>query len=445
MLDDYMDHRDLVTIVAEDKTIEKAVLDKNYYYYSAQKDQKSNCKEFLVGLAACELLRGDYSRSESILELLLTLNSKITDQALSFVIGLSYYKVQKHCQAIDYFNSALIIEKSLTKEYLIDIKLLESYTYTRNYTQSIEHFNNNSSKIPDECLSRVLCNIGYCYEQLGQSNKAIDCYKSVSALNSDLSCVCDVWVSILQYNCAGILEKIQQELDKHAENAQEWYEWSYFLGLYYIRQEKYSQATRILKNLCNAPFNKEVYLCCLASVLLTTGNICDSFVCYLKAAALDQSIPEIWYNIAVLYSIVGQKEVQPALLRAKKLDTSNVLPYSIDLNTKVLPIRLNLADFGAVKSLVKKKVKNPVKIKKEVYKKFDIIVPTPIKVSQPITTRQDQVKTEFNIRNNFTHQLCFNFLDFINKKLKTEEYNEVTQAATILAKIGDLPIKRNRA
>ena len=183
------------------------------------------------------------------------------------------------------------------------------------------------------------------------------------------------------------------------------------------------------------------------------GNVCEAFMCYLKAASMNPYVPEIWYNIALIYSSLGQNEADSAMIRAKNLDTSGLLPQIVDKNSQVLKVRFNLARFG------EKRQANPSKIKPIITQSRvkheskanepQIVVPTPIKTTQlmPVSKEEFAVPNvqQIPIQDMFIYKACFSFFNSLTTQFcKKSPNSEDTQAAEILTRIGDLPYKRYR-
>ena len=404
----------------------------------------------LLALGACELLKKDYQKSEQYFESIIEEQPKKVNPLLWFAIGLKYQRMQKYKNAIDSFKISITQNLVLKKKtFLIHIKFIECYISLRNYNEAILHYTLHSTEIPPENQPKVLCSIGYCHEQLNNIEKAIDVYQLLSLYPSPLAEIGEIWGQILQLNFNNLQNRITTLCEKYEENTQEWYDCNYILSQFYIASNQSEEAFKLLQDIAKRGSHQEIMLTLLGSLWMKLKNYSEAFICYLRAASLNQNIPEVWFNLAVIYLNAGQNECEAALERAKHLDTGNLLPEKIDENAKIIALRFNLSEFGQNKQdivIETKPIKPETKIIRQnpevIKKKFEIVKPTPVKMtSVPLEIKNEELPLQFNSQNMMMLQSCFHFFNRMNEHMNK---NEDTQAAQILAKIGSLPYKRNR-
>ncbi|OMJ95001.1 hypothetical protein SteCoe_1694 [Stentor coeruleus] len=443
---------DLITALSDDQEINKEDLVANTSYYEDQYTSSNNL-ESLLALSACVLLEGDYKKAHQILDTAAKQSSQSHSFILWYIIGIKYHKTCKYKNAIEAYKLARQQEDSLKAIYFLHIKTLDCLVSLREYKQAIEYFAENSSEIPQDRLPKLICKVGFCYEQLNLTAKAIECYNQVGCSNNEISKICDIWAKILQGNYENLLEEIQVVKNQYEENTQSFFDCKYLESQYYIACEQYDEAFRILQGLVLNYGNQEYYQSSLGHLSMKCKNLSDSFLAYLKAASSNQHIPEIWYNLAVIYAKVGQCESESAFNRAKNLDPTNVLPISLEAGSDLAVVRMDWSTFGQAKKpvAVKKKVEKGVNRTKPERKEIaqpEIIIPTPIKsFQQPIGSLPFvQSPMFFKNQNMLALQKCLNFFEQYNKSNIAKEAQSPTDtlAAEILTKM-NLPCKRNRS
>ncbi|OMJ81486.1 hypothetical protein SteCoe_18054 [Stentor coeruleus] len=443
---------DLIIALSDDLNLIKEDLVANTSYYEEQY-KSSNNLESLLALAACVLLEGDYNKAHQILDTAAKQISQSKSFFLWYIIGIKYQKTCKYKNAIEAYKLARQQEdSSRTVKYFLHIKTLDCLVSIREYQQAIEYFTDTSSEIPQDRLPKLICKIGFCYEQLNLTTKAIECYNQVGAINCEISLICDIWGKILQGNYESLLDKIETLNAQYEENTQSSFECKYLKSQYYIACGHYDEAFKILQVLISSYGNQEYYLSSLGYLWMKCKNFSDAFLAYLKAASFNQHIPEIWYNLAVIYSKVGQCESESAFNRAKNLDPTNVLPMNLEVDSELVVVRMDWSMFGQVKKPVAMKKKaekrvNKIKPEKIEITQPEIIIPTPIKSFQqpigPLPFIQSPIF--YKNQNIFTLQKCLSYFEQYNKNNVVKEAQSPTDtlAAEILTKM-NLPCKRNR-
>lgn len=446
---DYMNAKDLIIALAEDKELSKNEILRHFSYFT-----KKSCKDCstksLMALCACALLQSDMSKVDQFID---TISQKEPSALLWFIIGLKYMKSQKFQFAIDAFKICSGQELKLKKKnYLVHLKTIECYIASRNYSNAIKTFSDNSSEFPAEVTSKLLCSIGYCYEQKGNKENAVMSYKNASRLTSSFSLVSEIWADFLDLNLEDLVEKIEKILEKYLEHSQEWCDCKFLLAQVYLEQKKLPEAIKILQLLNKSVNHQEYYLSCLGSAWMKVENYSEAFICYLRAANINPSIAEVWFNMALIYSTVGQEESEPAFRRAKSLDIEDLLPSEIHERSQLLPVRFSLAQFGqctnsrsialiSAKASTRNIIRNTLEKPAKVQKGHEIVVPLPVKFAQPINElKKYDPLMQIENQSLFLYQSCFSFFNKYKEQLsKIDNGNEEGQAAQILADFGNLP------
>ena len=199
----------MLIAAAEDKEISRDEMSRHFSIYSERCNKDSLKLKTQLALAACALLQKDYSKSDQFLEQLIDKQSSKPNPLLWFAVGLKNQKIKKFKSAIDSFN--LSISQNLIlkrKSFLVHIKLIECYIFLRNYNDAILHFTLHYIEIPSEYQPKLLCSIGYCYEQINNKEKAIVCYTSINSDVSSFTEIALIWSQILQKNLDNLLDKI---------------------------------------------------------------------------------------------------------------------------------------------------------------------------------------------------------------------------------------------
>lgn len=444
---------DLITALSDDQDVNKEDLAANTSYYEDQYSSSSNL-EPLLALAACVLLEGDYKKAHQILDTAAKQSSQNHSFFLWYIIGMKYHKTCKYKNAIEAYKLARQQEDSpMAISYFLHIKTLDCLVKLREYQQAVEYFAETSSEIPQDRIPKLICKIGFCYEQLNLTAKAIECYNQVGNSTNDLSTICDIWGKILQGSYENLLEKIQVLKSQYEENTQSFCDCKYLESNYYIACEQYDEAFKILQALTSNYGNQEYYLSSLGHLWMKCKNLSDAFLAYLKAASSNQHIPEIWYNLAVIYAKVGQCESESAFNRAKNLDPTNILPMNLEVGSELAIVRMDWSMFGQAKKpvAVKKKAEKGVsraKPERIETAQPEIIIPTPIKsFQQPIGSLPFVQSTAyFKNQNMLALQKCLSFFEQYNKSNVAKEAQSPTDtlAAEILTRM-NLPCKRNRS
>ena len=191
-------------------------------------------------------------------------------------------------------------------EVLYKLAVIFGKTYQLEY--AIDYFKKASPEyLGSTSLSRridIMIKLGICYLELKQYGEGLKAYES--ALASD-----DTSTRVLQHVawCEHLMGRHQQALE-HAVRAtvlkDSESEGYYIQGRVYLAAGQLSEAKDAFNKAIARTQNKAVYLASLAHVVFVERLYSEAFEHYLKATQIDPTLPEVWYNIGLLYEIHKQ-------------------------------------------------------------------------------------------------------------------------------------------
>ena len=373
---------ELVLMIAEGKFIPKASVQTYLDCCERLWDQKCYDISTAIGIGMCYLLKKLFLESSAILSEALSLSP--VDPLLLLSIGLNKLKSSSFLDAIDAFSTLLHSPDVSKYHKTASFLLLDCYVEMRDYLKAIDYAV-SISRTSSYSQDVIFCYIAHCYEKRDLISDAIEYYKKVIELNSPLSAVCAAYCALLEKNLPEALGKLLLLTASYDSFTQPWLDSKYLLAQYYISAGDLQYSAYILSSLLVENSNISLYLSALGVVSHRLGNIYESFWFFLKSSKSNPSRPETWFNIAVLYKIVKQKDQETAIKRAREIDVNNTLPKDLDETTALLGLSMNLARFGnrcerniggveALSEISRKEINN-------------ISISTDIAVPQPIRNR----------------------------------------------------------
>ena len=454
---DHISADELIISILEERELPRNEILRNFNYYN-QKFAKDSSLNSLLGLCACALLHSDNPRTEQLFQTLSEQKSPQKSGLVWVLIGLKSYHQQNYTAAINAFKLSSSHPQILKKKrYLVHEKIIESYISLRNYTEAIEYFAENQLVFTAEVLPKILCSVAYCHEQKHDTRAAVEIYKQVAWTQSPFAEVSRLWLRFIGHDLDGIEEEIKALSENFEEISQEWVDCNYLLAQYYLEKSQLDEAIKTLQIISKCRNHQEFFLSALGLAWMKVENYKEAFLCYLRAASVNKYVPEIWFNLSVIYTIVGQSEFEASFERARILDTEGLLPREITEKTQMLKVNFNFALFGqtrvhnneillSTKNTVRNFIKPITEKMQEAEKINEIVIPTPVKCT-PIAGEIRNVENflPFDNQNMFMYQNCLQFFSWYKDQIvKNGSGNLEGQAAQTLINFEKLPCKRNR-
>ena len=452
-----MSAEELIVSIMEEREISRNEILRHVTYYN-QKYAKDSSQKSLLALCACGLLQPDNPRTEQLFQ---TMSEQKPSQKSGLVWVLAALKScreHNYRAAVNAFKISSGCNQALKKkQHLVHEKIIRCSILLRNYTEAIDYFTENQSVFTDEALPKILCSVAYCHEQKHDIRAAARIYRQIASTHSPFAGISGLWLRFLDRDLEGIEEAINALSSEFEESSQEWVDCKYLLAEYYLEGAQMDQAIKTLQLVSKCRNHQEYLLSLLGMAWMRVDNYKEAFLCYLKAASVNRYIPEIWFNLAVIYCRVGQNESEAAFETAKNLDVEGLIPIELTEKTQILRVNFNFSWFGhtrvqnneiwiAPKSTTRNFIK-PTTVKIEhVEKSNEIAVPMPVKCAQ-INGEVRKVENflPFDNQNVFMYQNCLHFLNWYRDQIvKNEPGNVEGQAAQILINFEKLPCKRSR-
>lgn len=423
-MSNYLDFEELVTKAVQGGNLstEDLIFNKNHY---ETLNQSQNNGESSLSLAAIHYFLSDTIKSQIYLDSLSGMKERKFICFELMMKGVLMLKLENIEKSLQYFLEAETTSQgkiiNLVQEKIIDLCLSQ-----KKWEDAVEFFG-SFRQIADSCM--VYCKIAFCYERMGNLGQAAKMYVAASNFESQFSVLCEVWADMLRNDFN--LEKFQVHLNSQSSHPHLITNIKYLQAYNLIKKDSFTEGQKLLKEICEGS-NNELYWLALGYIHIKQSNIAHSFASTLKSIKLNQNIGESWFNLAVIYSTVQQGESHEALIRAHKLGISNE-----DLSSPILP-NVEIWNLNAEK--VKKL---PKKLKKEEKKeKFEIIIPTAVKVNQSTSYVPYSQEMMMMMFHKMLNDMKKNNEDESRATKANEEQDK--EIAEILTHL-NLPSKRHRA
>ena len=150
----------------------------------------------------------------------------------------------------------------------------------------------------------ILIKIGICYIEIKQYTEALKSFETALSYNDQnpRAWLHVAWCEHLLGRDYPALEHAGKAIALH-DNESEGY---YIQGRVFLATEKLSEAKEAINKAILRCQNKAVYFASLGHVNCLSKLYSDAFDNYLKATQIDPTLPEVWFNIGLLYEIHQQ-------------------------------------------------------------------------------------------------------------------------------------------
>lgn len=380
----YLDPEDLINLIAEEVEFKPEQIHFHITYYEGiAKIHKKN--EAIIALAACALLSGKLQISQQIIRNYNNSANISLNYLYNFLLGLISEGLESPQNAIDYYLSAVQIPQfSVKKPFILKTRLLNCFILTQNFSQAVEYFPINT-EVPLDHQPVFYPQLAYCCEQLGNTSKAVEWFELLTNTETPENQAALIWCSILQGQEK--IGEIEEKIEAKSENKHIVCDWKYMLSLCFINKGDLGKALEILKEIAEE-VQKDSYFNALGVVYFKLKNFIQAFVSFLRAVKLNKAAPENWFNLALVYHTVNQTESVELMNRVKSFDKFQRLNGELDESSNALLLKFNFSLFGkppTVKKVVKSRAKIVKKMKKAEEKPQEVIIPTAVAPSLPIS------------------------------------------------------------
>jgi tetratricopeptide (TPR) repeat protein len=204
--------------------------------------------------------------------------------------------------------SVLKLAPNFAQKSEVLYKLAVIFGKTYQIEHAINYFKLASPELPcTTSLSRrvdILIKLGICYMELKQHGEALKTFESALALDDKNS-------RVLQHVawCEHMMNRPQQALE-HAARAiilkdteSEGY---YIQGRVHLATGRLAEAKEAINKAIARTQNRAAYYASLGQVNFMERSYSEAFDSYLKATQIDASMPEVWFNIGLLYELHQQ-------------------------------------------------------------------------------------------------------------------------------------------
>lgn len=215
--------------------------------------------------------------------------------------------------------SVLKLAPNFAQKSEVLFKLAVIFGKTYQLEQAINYFKLatlESSGSPS--LSRkvdILIKMGICYGERKEYAEALKSFEAALAAGEQSIRILQhlTWSEFLLLNPSKALEYINKAITLKESDSDNYY----IQGRIFLSLEKFTESKDSLVRAINLNQQKAIYLASLGVVNCQIKNFTEAFDNFLKATHLDQSIPEVWFDIGVLYEIHQQmSEASVAYQRA---------------------------------------------------------------------------------------------------------------------------------
>ena len=219
--------------------------------------------------------------------------------------------------------SVLKLAPNFAQKSEVLFKLAVIFGKTYQLDQSINYFKlaslENTGNPAATRRIEILIKMGICYLEKKEYVDALRSYEAAMSMNDqNVFAVQHVaWCEFLMEKYGPALEHIEKAITMKESDSDGYYIKSRILMV----TEKYSEAKESLNKALFYNQTKAIYLTSLGIVNCLSKCDTDAFDNFLKATQLDPNIPEIWYNIGLLYEVHLQYN-EAAVAYQKAIDVS---------------------------------------------------------------------------------------------------------------------------
>jgi tetratricopeptide (TPR) repeat protein len=377
---------------------------------------KQPCQENILSLSACHFFLSEFQESLKVLNSFPFPHSSHLLPFKHLLTALNLQKQENFDLAFEHLClSETTFQSNLDLQRQVQEKALDFCISRKNWSKATENF--EKLKNFQMISSKVYTKIAFCFENQEKTSEAIFFYELAGKCEGFLAILSEFWAEVLRNET--VSEKFLSLSKDLQSGSRLLSDLSFLKAQWLLRKGLYEEAEDILKEI-SENIQNDYYWLSLGYLHLKKNNIHKAYTCTLKSLKINQSLPESWFNLAIVYHRVRQTEAQSALTRAQKLGLC-----SEDLSEPLLA-QVQIWSLGEVSVLKSKKVL-------QLKKKPEIIIPTAVKTSSfPLTP------------NMFICYKMFN--DYLLKKSQESEKiknSDELELADILTHL-NLPSKRSR-
>lgn len=342
MLSPYMDPEDLVNLVAESISLNEQQLyfHTNYYQGISSIHRK---QESCIALAALSALNRNFSQSITELSKLKSSSSTLLTYLHYFLSGLVQEQLNHIELSLSMYNHALLssYEAKLKKPFLIVIILFNALYETENF-QELVNLNIDINCFPDYTKQIVLVRLAYCYEILGNYEKAIEKLKKAQEWQGELADISKIWEkSLMGLECCEDFERfIENEIDQFKSN-----DWILAYSIYLAKVGNYQKSKGILEAKISTMNRHETFLI-LGYVYFKLSLYTRSFIYTLKYLKEAPKSANGWFNLAILYQKSQQSYSQKCITKFKKFAKSPQSESLLNNLSDMILINFDISKFG---------------------------------------------------------------------------------------------------
>lgn len=180
-------------------------------------------------------------------------------------------------------------------------KLGMIYSKTNQIDQAISYFQNSilTNIFTIKRKIDTLLKIGILYEEQNEYGQALRSYEAALSHeeNNYKAYQHIAWANFNQENIPNAIEATQKA-EKKNKGAPDTL---YIIGRCRMSQQNYDEALRCYEEACSKNQKEAVYCCSLGIVYYLKSKCKEAFDQFIKASNLNANIPEIWYNLGILY------------------------------------------------------------------------------------------------------------------------------------------------
>lgn len=160
-----------------------------------------------------------------------------------------------------------------------------------------------SSGAPAVSRVDILIKMGICYFEKKEYSEALKSYEAALQMGEQTPRTLQhmAWCELIQAKYGSAIEHINKSISLKDNDSDSYY----IQGRILLASERHGEA----KDAFNKAINhnqKAIYLASIGVVNCITKMYTEAFDNFLKATHLDQSIPEVWFDIGILYEIHQQ-------------------------------------------------------------------------------------------------------------------------------------------
>lgn len=219
----------------------------------SKEDLNSRIDSFLSS-AMKNIHNFDYDSAIDDLKAALVLDKE--NPEILYNLGIVYSKKGLHKTAVDYYNQVLGLSFSFVD--ILEVKKMLSYStiLSGNYLKAQEILEEELKKIPNDTTSLNM--LGFCYENLEQSENAIEIYQKIIAIDKKNSNAHNSLAYLMAKNNHDLNKSLQYARNAYKANPENA---AYLdtMGYVYLQRGEYDMAKKFLKKaLEKAPQSLEI-------------------------------------------------------------------------------------------------------------------------------------------------------------------------------------------